>query len=219
MPNRHVGSTAPTRCLSARKEGGHHKTRPSAIYLSPIPIPANFKPFSLQYKMRYGSGVINIVIFIHIYRDMTTRDLLIVQMASSGYTISSIALKLGCSAQLVRGVLKKPEVIAFKLEQEGATDDLIKSLYRDGAEALRRALVNPNPQYNLKAAELVFRVLGKMQPKQEDHAKVHIEKLLQVIQAPPTRRELDEAKRYLNAESVGAGNAPKAVQGAAVNSE
>jgi len=131
---------------------------------------------------------------------------------------SAIALKLGLPATNVRQFLKSPKAIAYRLEQEETTDELIQTLYRDGADALRRALVHPDPKHSLKAAELVFRVLGKMkQPEGAEAPKVHIEKLMQVIQAPITPDELKEAQRHI--ETGRTYHAKAAIQGAAVDSE
>ena len=132
-------------------------------------------------------------------KDLSTKELLQISMYQSGMAPSAIALKLQLPATNVRQFLKSPKAIAYRLEQEDTTDEMIQTLYRDGADALRRALVHPDPKFSLKAAELVFKVLGKMKtPETADTPKIHIVKLMQVIQAPPTAQEIEEAKRHID---------------------
>lgn len=149
---------------------------------------------------------------------LTTKELLIISLYQVGNTPSAIALRLGVPATNVRQLLKSPKAMAYRLEQEETTDELLHSLYRDGTEALRRALCSSEPKHSLRAAEIVFKILGKM--KGDDSGvspKIHIEKLLNVIQAPITPQELEEASRFVNASRV---SAPKAaIQGATTDSE
>ncbi len=149
---------------------------------------------------------------------LTTKELLQISLYQAGHSPSAIALRLGLAATNVRQFLKSPKALAYRLEQEETTDELIQTLYRDGADALRRALCHPDPKHSLKAAELVFKVLGKMKSSEDSGIpKVHIEKIMQVIQAPPTTHELEEAQRYL--DTGRAHQLTPAVQSAAVNSE
>jgi len=119
---------------------------------------------------------------------------------------TAIALRCGLDSATVQNFLKSPRAIAYRLEQEEATDQLMAGLYRDGAEALRRALVHPDLKYSLKAAELVFKVLGKMKPEgaESDGPQVHIDKILQIIQQPPSTQELKEAKQYCATRTISA---------------
>ena len=149
---------------------------------------------------------------------LNTKELVIISMFQTGNSPSVIALRLGLTRQEVGKFLKSPKAVAYLLEEEETTDEMLNTLYRDGAEALRKALVSPDPKVSLKAAELVFKVLGKMKVMEtSDTPKVHVEKLLQVISAPPSEKELSEANRFL---ATGRANQPeKTVQGTVVNSE
>jgi hypothetical protein len=130
--------------------------------------------------------------------ELTTRELVIVSMYQNGYSPTTIAMKLAMNPGDVRTFLKSPKAVAHLLEQEETTDKLIETLYRDGAEALRRALASDNPNTALRAAELTFRVLGKMKSdtKEGDQTSIHVEKLLQVIGAPISAQELAGVSKY-----------------------
>jgi len=129
--------------------------------------------------------------------ELTTRELVIVSMYQNGYSPTAIGLKLCLTPGDVRTVLRSPKAIAYKLEQEETTDSLVETLYRDGAEALRKALQSDNHNTALRAAELTFRVLGKMKDKAPaDTTSVHIEKLLQVIGGPISQKELSDVAKY-----------------------
>lgn len=130
--------------------------------------------------------------------ELTTRELVVISLYQSGYGVKAIALKLGMALADVRSLVKSSRAIAYLLEQEEATDQLVSTLYRDGVVALSRGLNDDNPQVALKAAELTFKVLGKMKPAtSDDNSKhVHIDKLLQIIGGPISPQELDGVKKY-----------------------
>lgn len=134
-------------------------------------------------------------------KDLTTKELFIVTAAQSGLTATAIALKLGLYPSDVRKFLKSPEAVAYRLEQEEATDVMIETLYKDGATALKRALHSDNHATALRAAELTFKVLKKLQPvdDRDKGGTVHIDKLLAIIAAPISQKELDGVSKYYDA--------------------
>jgi hypothetical protein len=144
----------------------------------------------VSYKGAYNTGMES--------GELTTRELVTISLYQSGYSVKAIALKLGMALADVRALVKSSKAIAYLLDQEEATDQLVSTLYRDGVNALSRGLNDENPQVALKAAELTFKVLGKMKPATEgDTSKhVHIDKLLQIIGGTISPAELEGVKKY-----------------------
>lgn len=130
--------------------------------------------------------------------ELTTRELVIVSMYQSGWSPVAIARKLCIGAGDVRTFLKSTKAVAHLLEQEECTDQLISTLYRDGAVALKDALTNGNAQTKLRAAELAFKVAGKLKPSDEQSKKtINVEKFLAIIGTKPvTAEELAEVESF-----------------------
>jgi len=137
---------------------------------------------------------------------LSLRDETILTMYQTGLSPQSIALRLGMAPGDVRKKLKSPSFVAEMLDADECTDSLLRTLYRDSAEALREALHSESHTIRLKAAELTFRVLGKLQPKEAASSgdQINVTKILQIIQAPPSEQELKEAHGYCRAAISGA---------------
>jgi len=155
--------------------------------------------------------------------DLTTNELLIINLYTTGATPTSIALQLGMTPSAVRSVLKRPSALAYRMEQEECTDETIRTLYRDGADAIRRALTNGNAATQLKAAELIFKVLGKVNKVSETDKGTSISQIINnvtnILQAPLASRELQSVTKYFEANDTNGTNPPpKAIQGTTLDS-
>jgi DNA-binding CsgD family transcriptional regulator len=132
--------------------------------------------------------------------ELSTNELLIVSLYETGHSPSAIALKLGIGANDVRALLRSSKAIAYKMEQEECTDELIRCLYRDGANALRDCLNSTNPNIRLKAAEMVMKLLNKLKGPEVASSQTSIRQVIQqaitVIQSPISQQELQEVSKY-----------------------
>ena len=73
-----------------------------------------------------------------------------------------------------------------------------QEIYDKGLRALEDVLASPDPKSKVKAAELAFKLVGKLNNQGDGTAPtVQIAKILQVIQAPVTKEELKEAERFI----------------------
>ena len=135
--------------------------------------------------------------------DLNTRDLLIVSMHQNGSTPAMIGLSIGIPAGTVRARLKCPEVVAYQLDQEEMTDQFLKSLYQDGAIAIRAALRSDSIELRLKGVKLLYESIGKIRPKDSDLKSVNVQNILNVMTAAPTAQELQDIARYLPNASNG----------------
>jgi len=138
--------------------------------------------------------------------ELTTRELIIVGLYQTGWAPTAIARKLCIGAGDVRTFLKSPKAIAHLLEQEEATDQLIATLYRDGAEGLRELLHSSNGQLKLRAIELTFKALGKLKVDSDKDKKViNVEKFLAIINGTPlTPQELQQVDGFITPTSTAA---------------
>jgi hypothetical protein len=125
--------------------------------------------------------------------ELSTQELLIVTMYQSGYSPSVIGTKLCVSPSYVRELLKTSRCVAYTLEQEESTDQLITSLYRDGAIALRTALCSAN---------------ASTAPK----TQVYIDKVLQVLSQPISANELQNMERYTQSDNRAISDTSEAVR-------
>jgi len=134
--------------------------------------------------------------------ELSTQQLVIISMYQSGWSPTAIANRLCISPGSVREFVKSPKAIAHLLEQEESTDQLVQTLYRDGARALAECLQSSSHQVRLRAAELAFKVAGKLKTDDGAQRGMNVEKFLAIItQTPVSGHEVQEVQQFFGSTS------------------
>ena len=96
---------------------------------------------------------------------LNTRHRQIILLHLEGMEASAISDEIGCHPSTVRRVLQDNQAQEIISDYFDFADSELRALFKMSIQAVRNGLTNPDVDVQMRAADKVFKVLGKYAPK------------------------------------------------------